>query len=162
MFTSWGDYLPPLPPVAEIDLGKLQKDGNLTVDTNLTWTNTGQPTRGPLAAIDGVKTFFNSATLDRSGAAGSYTVRFARPQGVASIGVVLKPGFRHVGTIYVTSDGTTWQPVGTVQDARTIETVWTDLPRPQVITGIKVEVGDPAGGWPQLTEVSVRGVSLGG
>lgn len=160
VFTKLTDYLdagqPPLP--GTLDLRAMHDAGELTVDTNLTWTSAAQPTRGPLAPLDGTTTFFHSATLNSSGATGSYTVRFAEPQRVQSVGVVLKPGFAHTGAISITRDGQTWTPVTTVTDARSINLTWVEVNPGQPILGVRVEVRDPSGGWPQLTELAVRTV----
>lgn len=158
VFTNLTDYQAdsqsPLP--GTLDLRAMHDAGDLTVDTNLTWTSTAQPTRGPLAPLDGSTTFFHSATLDSSGATGSYTIRLADPQRVKSVGVVLKPGLAHEGTIFVSSDGQTWQQVSTVSDARTINPRWVDVRPTTPIVGVRVDVRDPSGGWPQLTELAVR------
>jgi hypothetical protein len=160
VFTQLTDYLqdgPPLPS-GTLDLRAMHDAGKLTVDTNLTWTSTAQPTRGPLAPLDKTTTFFHSATLDSPGATGSYTIRFAEPQPVGAVGVVLKPGFAQTGTVSVTRDGETWSSVATVTDARTIDPTWLKLKDGAPVVAVRVEVRDPAGGWPQLTELLVRNV----
>jgi hypothetical protein len=158
VFTDRADYRaggqPPLP--GTLDLRAMHEAGELTVETNLTWTSTAQPTRGPLAPLDGQTTFFHSATLNDPGATGTYVVRFTDPQQVESVGVVLQPGSGHEGTISVSSDGQTWREVTTVSDARTIDLRWVDVKPAAPVVGVRVDVRDPAGGWPQLTELAVR------
>ena len=66
-----------------------------------------------------------------------------------------KPGFAHTGTIFVSSDGETWQRVGTVTDARSINLAWVPVRPVAPIVGVRVDVHDPSGGWPQLTELAV-------
>lgn len=158
VFTTLTDYQEPTPPLpGTLDLRAMYDAGELTVDTNLTWTSTAQPTRGPLAPLDGMTTYFHSATMATSGATGSYTVRFAQPQRVQAVGAVLKPGFAYTATVSVTTDGVTWQPVGSA-DNRSIEPEWLGVNPGTPILGVRVEGKDANGGWPQLTELLVRTV----
>lgn len=156
VFTRTADYRPDdPPPPGQLDLAAMEQAGELTVETNLTWTSQDQPTRGPSAPLDGVPTFFHSATLDQANAPGEYVIRFAEPQPVRSLGTVLKPNSSHTAELSVTTDGTTWTQVATVEDAPTIEPVWNDLDDVPDVTGIRVAITDTGGGWPQLTELAV-------
>lgn len=159
VFTNLGDYREPPPPLpGTLDLRAMHDAGELTVDTNLTWASTAQPTRGPLAPLDKATTFFHSATVDTSGATGSYTVRFREPRRVMAAGVVLKPGFAYSATVSVTTDGVTWQVVGSSAN-RSVVLDWLSVNPGTPVRGIRVEGKDSGGGWPQLTELAVRTVA---
>lgn len=93
-----------------VDLSALHAAGQLTIDTDLTYTTASRPGVGPAGPIDGVVGYWDAAWAPRAAPA-TYSVTFDTPRRVFEVGVALKPGYASGAVLEVRSDGE-WRPVG--------------------------------------------------
>lgn len=158
VFSTAADYRldPPLPGY-QLDLGALYRDGELTVETDMVWTNSAYPTIGPLGAIDGSIDYWHASTPGRNAPAAShYTVTFSKAQIVTGVGVALKPGYRESASIFVSSDGLQWREVARYNLAVIPELAWVGVTGDHHVKAVKVVVDNSDGNWAQLTELAIR------
>lgn len=94
------------PDVGKIDLAGKYRLGQVTVDTNMTWTDPAHPRARVDGALDGSTEYWSSAV--RSGGPGSYVLTLDHPYDLTRIGLSLRNGRLASGRVYASTDGVNW------------------------------------------------------
>jgi hypothetical protein len=103
----WRRYVDVLTPdVGKIDLATKYRLGQVSVDTNLTWTSPARPRSRVDGAFDGSTEYWSSAV--GSGGGGSYVLRLDRQYTLTRVGLSLRNGRAATGRVYASTDGVTW------------------------------------------------------
>ena len=160
-YSHLSDYMRPNVETAKpdrdqgLDLMGLYENGELTIDTDLTWTSPSYPTVGPLSPLDGSSNYWHSAF--RGSAApptAHYTLEFTEPRRLEEIGLVLKPGYLESANVYFSADGENWgEPVVSFEEAVTNELVWSAVDG-QDVQYVRVEI-PYSDGWAILTRIEL-------
>lgn len=161
-YSQLGQYMQPNVETPEpdrdrgLDLMALYEDGELSIDTDLTWTSSTYPTVGPLAPLDGSSDYWHSAMRDSAAPPSAhYTLEFDQAWDFEEIGLVLKPGYPESADVYFSSDGEDWgEPVVSLEEAVTDELVWNDVNEDDV-RFVHVEIPDSFGHWAQFARIEL-------
>ncbi|SDS28799.1 sialidase family protein [Jiangella sp. DSM 45060] len=152
-FVSVPEIRPDRPDPRRVDLAALVASGEATVTTDMTHVQAGRPGVGVLGALDGVVGYWDAAWAPRAAPA-SYTVEFAQPQRVSSVGVALKPGYASGAVLSVRSDGA-WRDVGTLDSVIRWGDDLTWFGAPGLADAVRVTITS-SNGWAVLAELGVR------
>jgi hypothetical protein len=103
----WRRYVDVLTPdVGKIDLASKYRLGQISVDTDLTWTSPTRPRSRVDGAFDGSTEYWSSAV--GAGGGGSYVLRLDRQYNLTRVGLSLRNGRAATGRVYASTDGVTW------------------------------------------------------
>lgn len=103
----WRRYVDVLTPdVGKIDLATKYRLGQVTVDTDLTWTSPARPRSRVDGAFDGSTEYWSSAV--GAGGGGSYVLRLDRQYSLTRVGLSLRNGRATTGRVYASTDGVNW------------------------------------------------------
>ncbi|MFD0872279.1 MULTISPECIES: exo-alpha-sialidase [Paenibacillus] len=141
------------PALSQIDLLSLYNNGQIQIDTDMTYTSGRVGITGPL---DGSLDYWDSATRNSpTPPPAYYTVELDTVRELSAIGVNLKPReYAEDAIVSLSVDGTTWTPVISYTGARhnsdSMEIHHFDTV--QAAKYVKVEI-TRSEGWPQLNEL---------
>lgn len=131
------------PDVGKIDLATKYKQGLVTVDTNLTWTDPAHPRSGVAGAFDGSTDYWSSA-VGSGPSTGSFVIKLDHPYDLTRVGLSLRNGRPESARVYTSTDGVTWNgPVAQASGRTDLALVYATLPSPTTAGYVKIEV-DPA------------------
>ncbi|NUP51128.1 MAG: hypothetical protein HOW97_28025 [Catenulispora sp.] len=131
------------PDVGKIDLATKYKQGLVTVDTNLTWTDPAHPRSGVAGAFDGSTDYWSSAVGSGAGT-GSFVIKLDHAYDLTRVGLSLRNGRPESARVYTSTDGVAWNgPVAQAAGRTDLALVYATLPSPATAGYVKIEV-DPA------------------
>lgn len=131
------------PDVGKIDLATGYRQGLVTVDTNLTWSDPAHPRAGVAAAFDGSTDYWSSAVGAQTGT-GSFVIKLDHPYDLTRIGLSLRNGRPESARVYTSTDGVTWNgPVAQASGRTDLALVYATLSAPTTARYVKIEV-DPS------------------
>ncbi|NRQ37916.1 hypothetical protein HII36_39715 [Nonomuraea sp. NN258] len=100
------------PDAGKIDLANKYRQGELTVDTTMTWSSQNRPRVRPDGAFDGSTNYWSSAV---AAGPGEYVMHLDRDYTFTRLGLSLRPGHAASARVYVSKDGQNWgEPVATI------------------------------------------------
>lgn len=139
---------------SKIDLKTKYANGQISVNTDMNWTDPAYPDVKPAAVFDGDVTYWHSA-FKGSAAPAYFTVDLQQNVSLRSIGICLKPGYTESADIYFSTDGINWgTPVRSYVNANQYALDYTHLSAPVTARYVKVAV-TASSGWGGLNELEL-------
>ncbi|MBO9610957.1 MAG: discoidin domain-containing protein, partial [Paenibacillaceae bacterium] len=138
-----------------IDLLGKYNSGQISVNTDMTWTDPGYPAAGVSSALDGNTAYFNSAYKDNAAYPSYYTVTLDKNYVVKGLGILLKNGYAESADVYFSTDGVNWgSPVKSYVNAVHTGVDTTIFADARIARYVKVVVS-ASSGWPGLNELQL-------
>lgn len=140
-----------------IDLPAMAAANQLTVTTDMMWTNATRPNVGPLGAVDGSHLYWDSAMANRTAPPdASYILDLGSARDLAAIGLTLKPGYAESATVHLSDDGVSWDwcAAAAMYERNSHLASWISFADVTTARYVKVTITD-AEGWAMLTELQL-------
>lgn len=142
-------------PQGKLDLASKYRLGQISVDTDMTWTDASYPDAGVAAAFDGSADYFHSAFKGNTTLPSYYTITLDALYTFDSLGICLKPGYAESADVYFSTNGVDWgSPVKSYANANLWAVDYTTFAAPITARYVKVSIS-AASGWPGLNEIEL-------
>jgi hypothetical protein len=162
-YTKLSDWEPQTKKGQKINLLSKYNVGQITVNTDMTWTSPDYPGVRISGAFDGSVNYFNAAFKGNSTVPSHYTITLDRVYDISTLGICLKPSYGGVSyeesaDIYFSIDGVNWgNPVKSYVNESQNEVKYTNFTTPISTKYVKVIVTESQG-WPVLNEIELYAI----
>ncbi|HHW31217.1 MAG TPA: hypothetical protein GXX20_06020 [Clostridiaceae bacterium] len=159
-YTKLSDWEPRARKGQKINLLSKYNAGQITVNTDMTWTSPDYPGVRVSGAFDGSVSYFNAAFKGNSTVPSHYIINLDRVYDITTLGICLKPSYagssyKESADIYFSTDGVNWgDPVKSYVNESQDEVKYTNFTTPIPAKHVKVVVTQSQG-WPVLNEIEL-------
>ena len=155
-YTTMADWEPVYVRGQKIDLLSKYNAGQVTVSTDMTWTDSAYPDVAISGAMDGSVDYWHSAYKGNANVPSYYTVTLDRTYDIKALGICLKPGYSQSADIYFSTDGINWgSAVKSYTNANQTAVDYTNFSTPAAARYVKINVTNASGHWPGLNEIEL-------